>query len=660
MPPFFYRNHNEGAKMTGYSLEDAAGFIVESSWTASLRRSRFSGIAYTDHAIIIGSEGYDAFSAENHHSLYEINEGRFCAIQYKDGMLLARTDALGQEILYYYHQDGVWAVSNSFLLLARHLRENGVTLTPDYDTLRLPFITHSVASQLVSNLTGFREIRVLPADRCLQVDLHAVPARVFLHPCGGLSNQGMVTRDDYEQSLIEFAIKAASRSRALITQFPQNSRFDITGGVDSRLVLSLLTATGLDLSTLNFQSNPQQSQDYAVAMQLGQEVGFQVKNQRVRLNHTTPANSYELWKLGNLGVYYPLYPAIGESPQHALQFHGACGECYRDFFKASAEAMAQHMTKSFPDNGLGPLFAKRLTQAVEEIGADVRAPDSMLEHYRHFRSRFHFGRSTFRNLSALLVTPLASSDLIHATRHLSTQQRSRSQLALDVLLLTRPVLASMPFDAPGKAFPPDAFADSPFRSGAPDLARELRDMKVYYSPASSPAAKSPGKEKFQDYLLLDLLEKFEAAYESRLFAPGHARQAANTLLRGQRQTMDAKQAVHMVTVGEIMALASGSQPAAQPQSARRSMQLRAWQLDDKVNVQAARTATEPMSKTEYAFYLESDDSREAVQWYTTDNQATFRIPEHRQAEPLHVHGFVREVGNPKNKLSQRVLVKRLH
>ncbi|SOE51812.1 adenine nucleotide alpha hydrolase family protein [Orrella dioscoreae] len=647
--------------MENDNREDTAGFFVASSWNAAQRRNRFSGMAFTDEAIIIGAAGYEAYSAQVDHSLRDIEEGRYSAIQYRGDVMLARTDALGQDALYYYHRGGDWAVSNSFLLLARHLRAHHVTLSPDYDTLRLPFITHSVARQLVSNHTAFKEIHVLPADRCLQVDLRAHPAQVSLLPCGDLSNAGRVSREDYAETLADYAANAASRARALLMHFPHESRCDITGGLDSRVVLALLATTGLDLSTLHFQSNPRHAADYAVATHLGEHLGFKIGNQRPALERTTPDNAYALWKYGNLGIYYPLYAAIGRAPQRALQFHGACGECYRDYYEGSARSLARDMARRFPAKGAGQLFGERLAQALDTLGLGMDAPDALMAHYRHFRSRFHFGRSTFRNLNALLVTPLASPALIRAARHLSPRQRARSQLALDILLATRPALAGLPFDAPGKSFAAETFSDSPFRRGPPDLGARLRDLRVYGEPGHhAPAAPGrPAGEQgtFKDQLLFDLLEKSEAAYATGLFEPLHATRAARAVVNGQIPTQDAMAAVHMLTVGEIVSLAAHPPPTPGP-AAPPALQLRAWQLDGQVSVQADTQDAACPGGAEYAFYLENDGGREAVRWYASSSHATFDLAEPGQPRPLQIRGFVRDRAAHQNRQSRSVPVKR--
>lgn len=634
-----------------------SGFILASSLSPLPHRNRFSGVAYTDQAVIIGEQGYEQFSAATPHGMLDLHDGRFCIIRYEGNTVEARTDALGQEILYYYCQDGVWGISNSFLGLARFLVEQGVRLTLDHGTLKVPLITHSTTQQLLSNDTGIREIRVLPADRFIRLQLamdHSF-VRWELLPCGDLSNKGPVSRDDYVDTLTRFVVRSASRASALVRHFGDRARFDITGGQDSRLVLALLAASGTDLSGLNFLSNRRYEMDYAAAAGLGKTLGFQVRNKPVKLARTTPARSYELWKLGNLGVYYPVYIATGQSPQHAVHFHGACGECYRDYYGATAQTFIKNIQRQISDPSLAAAYAEKLSHAFVELDVDMAAPDSMMIHYRHFRSRFHFGRSAFRNLNSILITPLASSDLIHATRHLSVEARTDSQLALDLLLLACPTLATQPFDKSEKAFKPEAFLRSPFRNGAPDIRSMLSDLKVFCGPP--PAMTPPATQgSFQDHLVADLLDKSDAACSTGLFTPKFATNAASKIVLGTRLTMDAKAAAHVITVGELATLLADK--AASP-PIERKLQVQAWRVGAKVKAHSTLAGQPQDSEVEFAFYLRANQQRQSVRWYSDLNNVTFELPRENQSDSLQVHGFARETGDSKNKISVIADVKAL-
>ncbi|MEZ0470916.1 hypothetical protein [Luteimonas salinilitoris] len=641
-----------------YLPDDTSGFILASSWTTASRRNQFSGICYTDSAIIIGSWGYERYSQQTPHNVRDLAEGRFSVIRFDGNRLEARVDALGQDILYYFHQGDAWAVSNSFLALARHLVQQGVRLTADYATLRLPLITHSMAQQLLSNDTGIQEIRVLPADRYLRIQLDRPAVRPEVLPCGDLSNEGFVGRDEYVETLIRFVARSASRSAAIVRHFGDRACFDITGGQDSRLVLALLAASGIELSELNFLSNRRYEEDYKVASALGEVLGFQVRNKQVRLAGTTAETAYEMWKLGNLGVYYPVYAARGQVPQHAVHFHGACGECYRDYYGATAATLVKNINRQYPGQALAAAYADKMAKAFAELGQDTDAPDSMMIHYRHFRSRFHFGRSAFRNLNSLLVTPLASPDLIHATRHLSREAMTDSQLALDLLLLACPELATLPFDTHDKAFKDERFAQSPFRRGRPEIAPFLRDFDVFCGPAPTweDSTSASKQESFRDILLNDLLDKAEAAQGTGLFPANAATKAASKIVSGKRFTADAKIAAHIISVGEIATLvAGGAEPPRQ--APRRPLKVQAWRVGSLVKAYASLADASALGNdVEYAFYLKANHERQATRWYSKQRSVEFELDGNTDAGNLQVQGFVRATRDPNKKLSTIVAV----
>ena len=79
--------------------------------------------------------------------------------------------------------------------------------------------------------------------------------------------------------------------------------------------------------------------------------------------------------------------------QASLHFHGACGECFRDFYKVSAAELSLQVSKISPSDVVSLAFIRQLGKAVDGVGQDFYSTNSMGSHYRNFRSRSHFGRS---------------------------------------------------------------------------------------------------------------------------------------------------------------------------------------------------------------------------------------------------------------------------
>lgn len=638
----------------GSDLE-RAGFVLESSWTQTNRRSRFSGIAYTDNEIIVGQEGYAKFiKKKKKYNFLELREGRFCVIEYTKTALFARVDAFGQEMLYFYNDKKHWGISNSFLALAEHLCSHGIKLHADVDSMRIGFIPGALGQSPISNDTYISEIKTLPADFYIKINFLPESFSFEFNKIENLSNSGAVSEEEYVESLLSFVGKAASRSRAIMDSYRERFRVDITGGQDSRLVLGVLSATGADLGGINFHSNKAWQEDYRVASELGSAVGFKIQHKPIPISKTSVEESFKLWKLGNVGVYMPVYSAIGNAPQSSLHFHGACGENYRDYYGTTGQRLLERIKEAYPGS-IADAFAKQLKSAFRDMGEDISSPDSMMIHYRNFRSRFHFGRSVYKNLNAILITPLASLDLINATRYLTEDRRKKFQLALDIYLLVNRKLAQISFDDPKKNFTAADISKSPFNKRAPRFRDRLRDMEVFRGDFETSTQAAPGGS-FREWLLRDLAGVSEAAKSLGIFPDNYDIDAAEKVRTGARLTMDAMQASHMISVGHVIKLVHGTRsqtraPVRQTFSMSKNAKLSARLANGQISAEFEIKAPQLEHELEYAFYLVSERGRESTKWYSDSKTVEFAVPADGFGLNYRINGFIRKRRDPSSKWS---------
>lgn len=635
---------------------DKAGFVLHSSWMKNEASGKFSGIAYTDDAVIVGQEGYKKFREKNaNYDVLGLREGRFCLIQSTPTSVIARTDVLGQEVLYYFHSERGWGISNSFLALAEHLKSNGVHLHADADSWRLGFLLGPLGQGPISNDTYISDIKILPADSCIKIDIASGGFFLKIEKLEDVSGIHVSTRDEYVDSLIKFVEKSASRSLTLIKRYNERVRVDLSGGQDSRFVLATLVAAPGIIDRVNFHSNRAWADDYKVATELGRAFGFKILNKPISLAKSSIRKAYRLWKLGSLGTYLPVYPALGDAPQDALHFHGACGECYRDYFGATGRELISKVRNAYSSD-LADIFSQRLASSFVGMDSDIAAPESMMIHYRHFRSRFHFGRSAYKNLSGRLITPLASPDLLRAATYLSEHQRIRFQLELDVFMLVDPRLARISFDDPRKNFGDADIAMSPFKNGVPYLGSNVKEMEIFEG-AEAPAADVAPDGNFKEILLRDLARLTDTAKSTGIFSDEYVRTAADKVRKGSRMTMDAVPAAHIISVAQIAELlegraANGVLPASRINMSK-YVSLSA-QLKDNVIHVVLEVKNFPLDiEFEYAFYLLSNNKREAVEWYSRNSSAIFHISPAAEAR-YKVQGFIRKKMDPNSKWSAMV------
>jgi len=461
--------------MTPYDLMDRTELVLASSWLPN-PSVQFCGFAYTDDAIIIRKAGLDAYLASHALDPASLNEGRFClCIKTPDGYL-AKTDAFGQDAVFYYCEGENWALSNSFYALARHLSEHGVPLNPYTPALSPFFVDHSSMRQLVSNRTAIQQIKVLPADSMLL--LAPSTGQYWLKRTHSLDFWRKTEYSEYEGLMVAHATKWASRIASLAAARGADIDMGISGGEDSRLVLSTVLASGADLSAITFISNPDWVRDFDLAHTIAETHGFNITNRNRPYQRPTAETAYELWKHGNLGIYISVYPPQSANSSNVFHLHGACGESLRNYYIASASAMIGMLAPKAPEN-LQHALRHEFNRGIDEIYVSDERTAVPMDHFRHFQARFHFGRNWYRSLDANLITPLASLELMKAWGALSAEQRERRQLFCDILLLCCPSLATMPFDDPKKAYASEALQVSPFYRHRPDITKNMTHLQIY-------------------------------------------------------------------------------------------------------------------------------------------------------------------------------------
>lgn len=533
----------------------SAGFLLYSSW-ANFREHQFSGMAFTDRAVIVGSDGYDKYLLENNDfDILKINEGRFSVIHKKNDEVFARTDCMGQDLIFYYCSPNGFAISNSFIWLARHLKENNISLSIDFDVLHLWRINHSITQGLISSDTYFNEIKLLPRDSILKITktFDGFKKSFLSIDLNLINDENLIDKDVYGSLVRSGVSKMASRSFSLISYYKDRVKVDITGGVDSRLVLGIIASSGLNLSEINFQSNEKWKSDFEVANNLSNKLGFQIKNKNIPVVRSSSEAAFDLWKIGCAGVYSPIYIPLGSVPQSHLHFHGACGECFRDFYKSNLVRMSLNIDNISPGKKYSLAFSRKMGKSIHELNESVYSNQGLISHYVNYRSRFHFGRSSYKNLNNIIVSPLASPDFLEATKCLSLEEIQQSQLALDILLLTRSELAELPFDDPSKAFKKSAFERSIFSKGKRNI--DLYEMKVYCGELGSSNNLYKNTKPFSEILVDDVLDKSDSVISTGIFTKKDINESIDLVKNGNRLTLDGIRAAHIISIGEVVSIA---------------------------------------------------------------------------------------------------------
>lgn len=206
----FYATDRDGAlAYNGWMREDDRWPLAESVAGNLLTESRKTGLA----------------------ALMDERAGEFAVVHVQaDGKVVAATDLLGTQHLYYGERNGVLALSNRAFLVAAAL-DGGRLPTPNLMNLAW-LMTGELA--MFAGDTMFDDVRLLAGGCSLSADRSSL---VVTRPP---PDDERATSDDWDVHFAELCDRVAQMTRLPDVRFRQT----LTGGKDSRLVLGAMLASG--------------------------------------------------------------------------------------------------------------------------------------------------------------------------------------------------------------------------------------------------------------------------------------------------------------------------------------------------------------------------------------------------------------------------------
>lgn len=391
-------------------------------------------------------------------SLIRSSAGRFLLIQSCESTVRVTTDSSGSESLFYYQCGDRWVISNSLIAVVESVRKRGWPLSLNEESLATLFINHSIGRTLFSPQTVYNEVRLIPVDYSLEMD-KATRVAKLVKVQGSKEING-----DYRHGILEWCAKWRGIISALATrESTQPLVVDLSGGMDSRLILSLVLPL-MRLINIRIHTHAHSPKDKSIARALALQFGFHVGSFKPQQTCIGIEQQFEKYMWGNLNYYHlPVKPAMSAKASDIVRINGIGGEVIRDFYPGTGvdwiEKVPYLLPKRLRKYGLG--VKTLLKEAFSEFEIDPASPFSMREHYRQLRSRIHGGRRAHEKFKYKFVSPLTDSDFQRVAW--SKNAPAAEGIFRDVLMIGGGVeLASHPFDEPGKNFSPSFCRASAF------------------------------------------------------------------------------------------------------------------------------------------------------------------------------------------------------
>lgn len=395
----------------------------------------FEGYAFVGIDFVHGREGLHEYQRATGQTIGPGHDGCYVSGSRDGGKYTLGTDSRGMGKLFVYRRRDQWVIGDSLHDLVQYLRSNGHRLTPLPEMLGHLAVNNTFSTQMVSADTPFAEIELLPSkaqviieDGALRVDLPAPEPAI-----------------SYEEALHEYLTTWRSRATTLLRDERVRFAADLSGGLDSRLMVAFLHSTG-DFNTENprfrMVSNRNFAADYTAASGVARHLGLELNQGRKISEPVRSGNlALERWRSHSLGVYLPVYLAGATFSPFDIQGHGAGGGNHRRYYD---EPSIHDRMRRFTSR-IQPAPFKRWSRSIESslqaAGATHRDVDPMIVHYREYRGRFHFGhRPHYRTM----FMPLSTGLLDRMTdQH---DDRGDRQFYYDIMESLVPGLMDMPYD----------------------------------------------------------------------------------------------------------------------------------------------------------------------------------------------------------------------
>ncbi|WP_230532559.1 hypothetical protein [Microvirga roseola] len=121
------------------------------------------GLCFQGEDLIIGDEGYGKYRIAGKGAISPGQDGSYIIVRNSGNETIIGTDASGYYKLFLYQCGERWALSNSFIQLARFAAARNLPVTIDESHFSTFFISGPFGDQLTSLRTSVREIRLVPS-----------------------------------------------------------------------------------------------------------------------------------------------------------------------------------------------------------------------------------------------------------------------------------------------------------------------------------------------------------------------------------------------------------------------------------------------------------------------------------------------------------------
>jgi hypothetical protein len=350
-------------------------------------------------------------------------------------------DPLGTYPIFYFDGPEFFAASNEIFRLHEALAQLGAEC-PRSSLLYAGFITLGCAP---GGITGFEGIRMLPvgAEIVFRAD---GSAGIVRRPLADLLYSGA----NFEELLQRADDEIRSNVRAIANGGFEDLSCDLTGGMDSPLVVAAVLAERLGDAFSIVTRGDQRTPDAQVAAMIRERFGLRRSGGGSSVGPQEPLSGLQRALARTQGMME--LPFVFASAPGSMRLTGGLGELMRTFWSNPPDGpplgrLLENLARA-GTNYISPFAARRLRRAIAEdgtaiLGEGVASEDLGDAFYLTTRNRYHFG-VPWRG-SGAQFHPLYAPAAIAAAHKLRREHRRINTVGHALMSRWSRDLAAMPF-----------------------------------------------------------------------------------------------------------------------------------------------------------------------------------------------------------------------
>lgn len=481
----------------GFNTVIIASEVAESFAPAHKTWLRGCVVKESESVIAFGSESFVKAGIQTGKSLLSAT-GEFICLSWNAEQVLAQRDFFTSVSLSWTTANGVFAVSDSILILASLRIALGSTNSFDSEIAmaRSPF--SSISEQQMENRTLIKEIHYVPAAQGIRFSFSERTAQLFGEK---IAQSDLVESseysDDYSTEIRKSALWVANVVKGLHEQTDIPLSLSLSGGYDSRVVLTGFSAAGiLHESTIVSRGEGRgDPRDFDAVTKLVKDHGVPVQFSTAPPESASESSTSPLlvWASTLLGAYDRFSPSQVRPNDHkskiALTGMGA------EILKGNWNFRSWKQICS--DTPIAPMYEKYFAEAgkrgIADLGAPLDQSDTSEWYYIGYRNGIHAtGGHIANHMTA--VTPL------HQRRFVAMAHKSPTRLhgfpekpelrIADLNILLDSKIAAADYDRPERNLNKQFVQERIEFLGGVIRSEEIDAVRVYGAPINSPGGSS--------------------------------------------------------------------------------------------------------------------------------------------------------------------------